>query len=136
MFKVICDGDLSCSKFLEAVRYQAKDGTLYEIPEYCPTDFASTPRETWGPPLFLIPTGWWCLAVGGHDAAYRNLLLIVQTDGTKHLADLTEFESNDLLLEMMESLKPNPTPLERAQMDAIYAGVTLGGWHAFKEDRA
>ena len=123
------------SKSLKPTYYMAKDGTLYLIPAFDPTDYASIPPELWGPPLFLIPYGWYCQAVRLHDCAYGNRLLIVQTDGTTHLADLSRAESDGLLREAMESLKPNPTLEEKAQTEAIYDGVTVGGWHAFKEDR-
>jgi hypothetical protein len=122
------------SKFLKPVDYWAADGTQYRIVGAM-TDYASTPPEVWGPPFFLIPYGWWSLPAAGHDDAFQNRLLIVQTDGTTHLADLTERESNDLLDEMMQAIKPNPTVFEKAQMDAIYEGVTIGGFHSYKVDR-
>ena len=40
------------------------------------------------------------------------------------------------LLEAMHWQKPTPTESEILQMDAIYERVTIGGWHAFKEDRS
>jgi hypothetical protein len=121
---------------LKPVDYFSLDGTLYRIPAYQPTDYASTPPEVWGAPFFLIPYGWYCLSVAGHDSAYQNLLLVVHMDGSVTLANLTEEKSNALLLEMMQSLKPQPTLEEKAQMDEIYRGVTIGGWHAYKEDRS
>ena len=74
----------------------------------------------------------------GHDAAFKNLLLVVNSDGSKQKAFPgadTEGACNVLLLEMMQAIKPNPTVFEKAQMDAIYEGVTVGGFHSFKEDR-
>jgi hypothetical protein len=133
--RIIFATDLSCSKLLESVRYTSVSGVVYEIPQYQQTDFASTPSAIWGAPLFLIPTGWWAIPTLAHDAAFRNTLLVVNQDGTTTLANLTEKESNDLLFEMMQAIKPNPTFFEIAQRDAIYTGVTIGGWHAFKEDR-
>jgi len=125
------------SKLLEPVDYIARDGTHYRVPNFQSTDYASTPSASWGPPLFLLPYGWWSLAVILHDSAFQNTLLIIQPDGsTAHLADLGEHESNDLLLEAMQSLKPAPNIGEREQMDTIYTGVALGGWHAFKDDRS
>lgn len=135
-FETISCIDYSASKLLKAIRYHAKDGTIYEIPQYQPTDFASIPKIAWGFPLYLIPTGWYSIPVIGHDSAFQNLLLKVLPDGSKVLANLSEFQCNDLLLEMMQSIKPNATTFERAQMDAIYTGVTIGGYHSYKEDRA
>lgn len=135
-FEVICDVDFSVSKFLKPVDYTANDGVIYRIPLAQPTDFASVPSEFWGPPLFLIPYGWYSLPAAGHDSAYQNLLQIVNVDDTTKLANLTEDQSNDLLLEMMQTIKPNPTTFEKLQMAAIYHGVTIGGWHAFKQDRS
>jgi hypothetical protein len=126
------------SKVLKPVFYLSLDGTLYEIPPFQPTDYASAPPALWGPPLFLIPYGWWSLPALGHDSAFQNSLLAVNSDGLKHLAFPgadTEGACNVLLLEMMKAIKPNPTTFEKLQMDAIYEGVTIGGWHAFKEDR-
>jgi Protein of unknown function (DUF1353) len=135
-FEVICNVDFSVSKLLKPVDYFANDGTQYRIPLAQPTDFASIPQEFWGAPLFLIPYGWYSLPAAGHDSAYQNLLLKVNADGSTALANLTEDQSNDLLLEMMQAMKPNPTTFEKLQMSAIYHGVTIGGWHAFKVDRS
>ena len=135
LVKIIFATDLSCAKALEPMRYQSFDGTVYEIPYCQPTDFASTPPLTWGPPLYLIPTGWWAIPAMGHDAAFQNTLLVVNEDGSKTKANLTEQQCNALFLEMMQAIKPNPTLFEKLQMEAIYEGVTIGGWHAFKEDR-
>lgn len=121
---------------MKPIRYQSASGKLFEIPYAAPTDFASTPAMTWGAPLFLIPTGWWAIPAMGHDSAFRNILLVVNSDGSKQIANLTEQESNDLLLEMMCSIKPNPTTFEQLQKHSIYEGVTLGGWHAYKSDRS
>ena len=134
--EIIFASDLSCAKLLKPVRFMSQNGTLFEFTFCEPTDFASTPKETWGFPLYLIPTGWWALPAAGHDAAFKNLLLIVNEAGTKAVANLKRAQSNALLLEMMQAIKPNPTRFEQTQMDAIYDGVTLGGWHAFEEDRS
>jgi len=123
------------SKFLKPVDFVAKDGTQYRIPAYQPTDYASTPPEIWGAPLFLLPYGWWSLPSALHDSAYQNLLLEVQTDGTTHLADLAKADCDALLFEAMESIMPHPTAFQKSQMNEIYEGVMLLGWHAFKDDR-
>lgn len=136
-FEVIASVDFSTSKFLKPVGFISKSGRHFQIPFCQPTDFASIPSAFWGAPLFLIPFGWWCLPAGIHDSAFQNLLEEVMPDGTIQLAKIqTEAECNDLILEAMQSIKPNPTIFEKAQMDAIYEGVTLGGWHAFKQDRS
>ena len=134
--EIIFASDLSCAKTLQAIRWISPDGITYEFPQFQPTDFASTPKEVWGFPLYLIPTGWWAIPALGHDSFFQNLALVVNLDGTKQLANLTEAMSNQRLLEMMQSIKPNPTIFEKTQMDAIFEGVTLGGWHAYKQDRS
>lgn len=127
--------DFTQWKLLEAVRYGAADGTLYELPRYASSDLASTPMAVWGPPLFLPPCGWYGPAVYGHDCGYHDTLLIVNPDGTTRKAHLPKAACDTLCLEMLHWLKPNPTELEALQIGAIYHGVSLGGWHAFKEDR-
>ena len=134
--EIIFNGDFSVSKLLKPIDYVSRAGVQYRIPFCTPTDFASTPKAVWGFPLYLIPTGWWAIPAVGHDAAFKNLLLVVNADGSTALANLTEQASNDLLREMMQAVKPNPTLLESSQMKAIFEGVTVGGWHAFKEDRS
>lgn len=122
------------SKFLKPVDYFAVDGTHYRFQPF--TDYASVPSAFWGPPFFLIPYGWWSLPAAAHDSAFQNTLLVVQTDGTTHLADLSESESNDLLDEMMAAIKPTPTAFESLQRREIMTGLCLGGWHAYKVDRS
>ena len=135
-FETIQCIDYSVSKLVKPVDYFARDGTRYRIPYAQPTDFASIPKVLWGPPLYLIPTGWWSLPTVLHDAAFRNMLLIVLPDGSTQLAGLNEKQCNDLLLESMQSIKPNPTAFEKLQMNAIFAGVSIGGSGAFSDDRA
>src|ERR1035437_1618065 len=97
--------DFSVSKLVKPIDYVAKDGTIYRIPYAQPTDFASIPKALWGPPLFLIPTGWWSIPTLAHDAAFRNMLLVVNPAGQvgfTRLANLNEQQCNDLLLEMMQ----------------------------------
>lgn len=123
-------------KLLKPVRYGALDGTVYELPQYAPSDLASTPDGIWGPPLYLPPCGWYGPAVYGHDCGYQNTLLIVNPDGTTRRANLNREQCDALCREMLQWLRPNPTVRERVQIKAIYDGVALGGWHAFKEDRS
>ena len=135
-FETIQCIDYSVSKLVKPVDYFAQDGTHYRIPYAQSTDFASIPKQLWGPPLYLIPTGFWSLPAVLHDAGFRNTLLIVNPDNSTQLANLTEKQCNDLLLESMQAIKPNPTPFEKLQMEAIYSGVSIGGGSAFSEDRA
>lgn len=134
--EIIFASDLSCAKSLKPIRFTRRDGTVLEIPQYQPTDFASTPPSTWGYPLLLIPTGWWAIPAFGHDSAFQNTLLLVNPDGSKTLVNYTEAQSNDLLLEMMDAIKPNPTLFEKSQREAIFSGVSIFGWHAYKQDRS
>src|ERR1035437_9474940 len=124
------------SKFIKPVFFLDKNGDLFEIPDHQPTDYASAPGALWGPPLFLIPYGWWSLPAAGHDSGYQNLLLRLQPEGTKALARLTRPQCDDFIDEMMDAIKPNPTPFEILQRDTIFNGVKFLGWHSFKEDRA
>ena len=135
-FEVIQCIDFSVSKLAKPVDYFAQDGTRYRIPLGQSTDFASIPKQLWGPPLYLIPTGFWSLPAIAHDAGFRNTLLIVNADGSTQLANLSEKQCNDLFLEMMQAIKPNPTVFEKLQMEAIFQGVSIGGASAFKDDRS
>jgi hypothetical protein len=134
-FQTIQCIDYSVSKLVKPVDYFSRDGTHYRIPYAQPTDFASIPKVLWGPPLYLIPTGWWSLPCIAHDSAFRNMLLVVLPDGSTKLASLNEQQCNDLLLESMQAIKPNPTAFEKLQMEAIFQGVSIGGGSAFKDDR-
>jgi len=134
--EIIYSLDLSVCKLIKPVDYISKSGMHYRIPIGASTDFASVPKELWGALLFLIPTGWYSLPAELHDSAYQNTLQVIDGQCNIMIANLNEQESNDLLLEAMQSIKPQPTLFEKAQMDAIYEGVTIGGWHAFKEDRS
>src|ERR1019366_1239639 len=119
------------SKLLKPVFYLDLSGELFETPSFQPTDYASAPPPLWGAPLFLIPYGWWSLTAAGHDSGFQNLLLQLLPDGTKLVANLTETQCNNLLNEMMDAIKPNPTPFEIIQRKTIVEGVTLLGWHAY-----
>lgn len=140
-FRIKVFTDLTNCELLTPIYFRSRSGVLYEAPVGTRTDFASTPKIVWGLPLFLIPTGWWAIAAAVHDAAFRNMLWMYLDDGVRRRAFAadnrnSERAANKLLLEMMQALKPNPTCFEWLQYRAIYLGVTLGGWHAFKHDRA
>ena len=134
LFKTI--SDFQQFKLLEEIRYGATDGTQYLIPLYASSDLASTPQAVWGALLFLVPNGWYAVSAFLHDSAFQNTLLVEDANGIRRLANLTEAQANDLLLEAMHWQKPTPTDFERLQMNAIYEGVAIGGWNAFKEDRS
>lgn len=138
MFKVITDFEQF--KLLEDVDFFTADGRHFRLPKYAPSDLASTPPAVWGPPLFLPPCGWYGPSVYGHDCAYQNTLLEVVEDALGNevvrKANLDKPTSDALCREMLHWQKPNPTPSEATQIEAIYEGVTLGGWHAFQEDRS
>lgn len=137
--EIVFATDLSCAKLLRSIQFMDYDGTVYEVPYASPTDFASTPKSTWGFPLFLIPTGWWSIPAIFHDAAFRGLLLIVHEDGMREKAfpnNSDMMKANDLFLRIMKSVKPDANLFEQSQMKAIYNGVAFLGWHAWKEDRA
>jgi len=121
-------------KLLKPEYYQAKDGTLYMMPAGAGSDLASIPRILWGPPLYLPKCGWYTPAAVLHDLAFRNALMVVNNDGIK-IANLAEDKCNLLILEAMQSLRPNPTALEKIQMEAIYQGLAIGGSSSFREDR-
>lgn len=135
-FQCIACIDFSVSKLAKPVDYISKAGTRYRIPYGQGTDFASIPSALWGAPLFLIPYGWYSLPAMLHDSGFRNNLLIVNADSTISLAALSESQCNDLLLEAMRSLKPNPGALESMQMHAIFEGVALFGFNAYRSDRS
>jgi hypothetical protein len=135
-WKTITSGDFRNFKLLEDEDYIAIDGTHYRLPKYAPSDLGSIPSPLWGPPLFLVPFGLFARPFYLHDCGFQNTLLIVNNDGTTKVANLTEEKCNDLLLEAMNSVSNSLTELEKAQRDAIYQGVRIGGWHAYKEDRS
>lgn len=114
--------------FTAPVTYCARDGRLFRIPEGATTDGASTPPILW---QTLPPFGAYWRAAALHDAAYRNTLQKQNDTGTDWIAaNLTKDECDALLLEAMEL-----DGVDAVQRDAIYEGVHLGGFEAFKEDR-
>src|ERR1035437_6895714 len=80
--------------------YLAVDGTLYKAPIDGTTDGLSSPRCVQS----IIPAtgGDWMSGVI-HDSAYRNQLLKQLIDGSWVLANLTQEQSHNLILEAMKS---------------------------------
>jgi hypothetical protein len=104
-------------------------GTVYRVPIGATTDGCSIPQFLWS--TSLAPFGPWWLAAVVHDAAYRNVLLQQTTGGGWELAALSKDACDTLFLDCMKALGVDAIP-----RDEIYEGVHLGGWKAFKEDRA
>jgi hypothetical protein len=103
-------------------------GTTYRVPVGAQSDGCSIPPELWG--TKLTPFGpWWRSAVV-HDAGYRNTLLRLRADGTWDNADLSKDQCDHLFLDCM--LCDGVDLLIR---EAIYEGVHIAGWKAFREDR-
>ena len=112
---------------LEDLIYVTKKGVILKMPNGSPSDGASTPRAIW---QLIPPFGPYWLGTVLHDGAYRNILWQLNADGTWTLITLTRDESDDLLLEAMESLG-----VDLLLREAIYEGVHLGGGVAFDDDR-
>lgn len=100
---------------LEPLIYIAKDGEVYTVPIGCTTDGASTPPALWPT---IAPFGKYWLAAVLHDWAYRYSTLDKQ-------------HCDWLLKEAMVSLD-----VDALLADTIYEGVNLGGWKAYRDDRA
>ncbi len=111
---------------LEDVLYYSKSKVVYILPAGMTTDGASTPSAIW---LNFPPFGSYWQAAVLHDAAYRDTLM-VQENGDKQFAALTEEQANSLLLEAMELAGTH-----EFTRTAIYEGVCLGGLSSFEMDR-
>ncbi len=135
LWKTINQGDFRNFKLLENEDYIASNEIHYRIPKSASSDLGSVPSALWGPPLFLVPFGVFARPFYLHDSAFQNTLLIVGQDGSTRIANLMEKESNNLLLEAMNSIG-ELTELQKLQRDTIYQGVSIGGWKSYKEDRA
>ena len=112
---------------LEDLVYVAKNGIQYLLPTGSQSDGASTPKAIWN---IIPPFGTYWKGTVLHDGAYRNVLQVLNSDGTWALATLARDQSDDLLLEAMESLN-----VELLLREAIYEGVHLGGEIPFDDDR-
>jgi hypothetical protein len=115
---------------LQSCIYIAKDGTQYVMPAGATSDGASTPQEIWN---LIPPFGKYWMSAFLHDCCYRNTLQVLAGDGVtvlKPQANLTEEQSNNLLLEAMDSQGVNV--IER---DIIYKAVCDFGKSSFDSDR-
>jgi len=95
--------------------FVTKAGEIITVPAGTTSDGASTPRPIWN---VIPPFGVYWPAAYLHDYLYRD-------------TQRPEAECDNLLSEAMASLN-----VEEAERIAIYEGVHLGGWKAFKQDRS
>jgi len=113
---------------LEPLVYVCNDGRCLRAITGTTTDGASTPQEIWN----IIPpfgVGWFSYIM--HDAAYRDTLEILVEPGlTWEKITMTEDQSNQLLLEAMESQGVNLVTRE-----IIYRAVCDFGKSSFDSDR-
>jgi hypothetical protein len=128
---------------MDSIEYLSLAGVLYRIPKFCWSDLASIPRPLWSE---LPPQGEdgaeYGLAAYGHDAAYRDRLLMwpagsmpngtpIPNDNTGWIkATLPKADCDLLLKEMMLACKVPDLIAE-----VIYQGVHIGGQSAFDKDR-
>ena len=120
-------GDGRIHYMAEPVIYTDKNGVQYQIPIGCMSDGASTPSAIWG---IIPPFGKYWKDAYLHDAAYKNRLLVLQSDGTWVTARLTKDVCDLLLLESMLLSGVN-----EFEAKVIYEGVRLGGQSSFDADR-
>lgn len=120
-FELICSFD-----------YIAKDGRHFRAPIGARSDGASTPPELWTlmGEQWLTPFGTYWPAVFLHDGGYQNWLQLVDDAGRVRQANLTKDQADELCREIMEELC-----VSLGQRTAIFEGVHLLGWRAFREDR-
>lgn len=119
-------------ELLCAFDYVARDGRRFRAPIGAISDGASTPPELWTllGQQWLAPFGSYWPAVFIHDGGYRNWLELVTADGKASPANLTRDQADELCKEIMELLD---VPL--GERCAIYEGIHLLGWSAFRQDR-
>lgn len=135
-FKVVTGDGRHCTLIDDEI-YVSLTGDVYVIPKGSTSDGASTPSIIW---ITIPPFGDYWKEAFLHDAAYRDLLLVVtfpdgkiksNLDGTTlKRASLTKGQSDDLLKEAMKLAGVNEYTAAK-----IYEGVHLGGWKSFTDDR-
>jgi len=113
--------------FLDDLLYNSKAGVQLRIPSGAETDGASTPRGSWNA---LPPFGTYWPAAALHDAAYRNTLQILNSQGSWVVAALDKVTCDSLLREAMEWLQ-----VPSGDIFAIFEGVHEFGQASFDEDR-
>ena len=111
---------------LTELPYIAEDGTCYKAPIGGTTDGLSVPECLQN----IIPAtgGNWMSGVL-HDSAYRNQLLKL-VDGDWVLANLTQKEADDLILEAMKSQGTN-----LVMRHTIYRALRMFGSFAYNNNR-
>lgn len=102
-------------RWLKSFGYLDKSGHWHDVPKHDESDGASTPRLIWG---IIPPFGKHFPGAAAHDHWYRKTKL------PKRLCDA-------LFLEAMEA-----NGVSWLWRHVIWLGVTLGGYWAFKKDRA
>lgn len=90
------------------------------------TDFASIPRVLWW--LWPPSQGPYLAAALVHDCLYKTGYVVNRHTGERRA--IARDESDDVMKEIMEICE---TPL--ATKRAIFRGVRLGGWHAWRKHR-
>jgi len=117
--------------------YVAGDGRRFRAPIGATSDGASTPPELWSlmGEQWLAPFGTYWPAVFIHDGGYQNWLQLVDhsdniSPANISPANLTKDQADELCKEIMEVLN-----VKIGERSAIYEGVHLLGWRAFREDR-
>jgi hypothetical protein len=103
------------------------DGAFFQVPVGAESDGASTPRAMW-PEIPPFGDHWRACVV--HDSAYRGTLLRQTVDGAWVQAMLPKEECDLLLLDCMMA-----DGVDQVKRNAIYDGVKLFAWRAFREDR-
>lgn len=115
------------------IDYVSETGIRFRAPMGGKSDGCSTPPEIWAAMgvSWLPPFGKYWPAAYFHDGAYQNWLLTVNPDGICSIANMTKDQADDLFREIMEHLE-----VKLLERSAIYEGVHLAGWRAFRDDRA
>jgi len=112
---------------LEGLYYTAKDGSQYCSPIGSGTDGFSVPRCVQN---IIPPTGGSWFAAVQHDASYRGTLQILNAAGAWEVANLTQEQCDNLILEALES-----QGVGIVERELIYRALRLFGHVAFNEDR-
>jgi hypothetical protein len=141
----------------EPIEFADENGNIFRCPPFkSKSDLASTPRVGWAE---LPPFGVYARASIPHDGGYQNWLerlRVDASDGRLNLARQLRKEAEDLMAKAaaIEADCWEIANLTKAQADTmfldlmtadqvptvekeiIYEGVHLGGWKAFRDDRA
>jgi len=142
----------------EPIEFADEHGNIFRCPPFkSKSDLASIPQPLWS--TGLTPFGSWARACIPHDGGYQDWLeklvagpmderleqsrklrsqaewLLSQAAEIEAscwtLADLSKDDSDSMLLDLMTA---DQVPDEPKKL--IYEGVHLGGWKAYRDDRA